>query len=140
MIDWGEIGIKDRRTGRGDFLSMGGVWNTYGAGAENGIVKNCKIPPRQDCPAGQYQKITPYVKKLIFFTFDFYYFLDIMNIDFFVNSNSFMWNISNMFLGSQKIYIAVQSCQNAGVMIWKRYHIQDQKSCHRYRDIKKSVK
>ena len=24
---------------------MGGVWNTYGAGAENGIVKNCKIPP-----------------------------------------------------------------------------------------------
>ena len=47
MTDWG-IGIKGRRGGRRDFLSMGGVWNTYGAGAENGIVKNCKIPPRQD--------------------------------------------------------------------------------------------
>ena len=27
---------------------MGGVWNTYGAGVENGIAKNCKIAPRQD--------------------------------------------------------------------------------------------
>lgn len=38
---------------------MGGVWNTYGAGAENGIVKNCKIPPRQDRPPDTIRRSRP---------------------------------------------------------------------------------
>ena len=60
---------------------MGGVWNTYRAGAEKRVVKNCKIarsialPP--DISTGRVN-----VKKPIFFTFIFYYFLDIVNIDF----------------------------------------------------------
>lgn len=43
---------KGEREGRDEwgmrFLSMGGVWNTYGAGAEMEGWNNCKIAPGQD--------------------------------------------------------------------------------------------
>ena len=84
MIGEGEL---TRVEYQGRFLSMGGVWSTYGAGAENGTAKNCKIAPWQDRPAettagNRSRPPVCYVKKLIFFTFDFSHFLDIINIYF----------------------------------------------------------
>lgn len=64
---------------------MGGVWNTYTAGAGNGIVKNCKIPPRQDHPPDTIRRSPHLCEKTDFFHIRFLLFSGYCKYRFFVN-------------------------------------------------------
>lgn len=128
----GEWGKRGWRMGRWEwemrFLSMGGVWNTYGAGVKMECWKNCKIAPVKIATAGNSDgRKNANVKKPIFFTFTLAIF-GYYKYRFSMNSNSAVQNISKMFLSSRKIYIVVRIPKNIGVTIWKRCHIQDQKT------------